>query len=133
MLFLNPKNNPDWDVARQWQEEKLRTDEYIYDDYYALTEWSYEETDWCAYEYFSEDKKSGYALVFRRAECDATETIKFKGLDPAKNYVLTFEDAGYSYVVNGYELLIGNDMTIRTPSFTGTGICTSITLSEETR
>ena len=40
-------------------------------------------------------------------------------------------DSGYS--VNGYELLIGNDMTIRTPSFTGTGICTSITLSEETR
>ena len=40
-------------------------------------------------------------------------------------------DTGYS--VNGYELLIGNDMTIRTPSFTGTGICTSITLSEEAR
>ncbi|MBQ2945219.1 MAG: NPCBM/NEW2 domain-containing protein [Clostridia bacterium] len=109
----NPANNPDWDVARQWQDEKARTDEYIYDDYYALTEWSYDETDWCAYEYFSEDKQSGYALVFRRAECDATENIKLKGLDPSKNYIITFEDAGYSTVVKGFDLLYnGIDVTL---------------------
>ena len=39
--------------------------------------------------------------------------------------------SGYS--VNGYELFIGDEITICTPVFTGTGRCTSITASEESR
>lgn len=37
------------------------------------------------------------------------------------------------YSVNGYDLFIGDEITIRTPDFTGTGICASITVSEESR
>ncbi len=109
------RKKPDWDIARTWVSEKRRTDEYVYEDYYALTPWSYEETDWCAYEYYSEEKASGYALVFRRARCDESSVIKFKGLDPDKNYVLTFEDAGTSMVKSGKELLY-NGITVTIPA-----------------
>lgn len=37
------------------------------------------------------------------------------------------------YSVNGYELFIGDDITIRTPDFTGTGKCTAINVSEDAR
>ncbi len=40
-------------------------------------------------------------------------------------------DTGYS--INGYELLIGNSINIRTPDFTGTGVCTSITVSDASK
>lgn len=40
-------------------------------------------------------------------------------------------ETGYS--INGYELLIDGKITIRTPDFTGTGVCTSITVSEQAR
>ena len=33
------------------------------------------------------------------------------------------------YMINGYELIIGNSITIRTPDFTGSGICTSVSIS----
>lgn len=30
------------------------------------------------------------------------------------------------YVINGYDVIIGEDMTFRVPDFTGTGVCVSI-------
>ena len=65
-------------------------------------------------------------------ETGETVTTKYPG---KINMTLTVRaeaiktDTGYS--INGYELLIGDSITIRTPSFTGTGVCTSITIPEE--
>ncbi len=67
---------------------------------------------------------------------DTGETVTTKY--PGKiNMVLTVRteavktDTGYS--INGYELLIDGKVTIRTPDFTGTGVCTSITVSDQTK
>jgi alpha-galactosidase len=63
-------------------------------------------TGWCALEYVSDDRQKAVAAVFRLVNSeDGVYRLKFKGLDPAIDYEMTFEPGGDTTAVGGIELM----------------------------
>lgn len=105
VMGLDGNEITDWDHIAEMVDEHADVSRFIYDDYYQLTPFSNGDNAWLAWEYYSEDKGEGYAVFFRRAATEATQTIKLKGLDPDKMYHLWFEDRGDYRYLSGLSLM----------------------------
>jgi alpha-galactosidase len=65
-----------------------------------------DSSGYCALEYVSEDGAKAVACVFRLANAKGDEfTFRFRGLDPARKYKITFEPGGTTAVIDGVSLI----------------------------
>lgn len=98
----------DWNQIAGLSKEVAGLQNFIYDQYYELTEWSIGVTDWLSYEFFNSEQNKGYAIVYARERTDVgTKTIRFKGLLPDKNYTVTSTDTNLKVTATGRELMLG--------------------------
>ena len=71
---------------------------------------------------------SDYEHVGINAESGEKVTTKLDGM---KSMVITIRakatKTAYGYSVNGYDIIIGEDISVRVPDYTGIGKCTSVT------
>lgn len=104
-----------YDTLLDCLEEYDIVKQYIYGDYYALTDGvSVEESDaWTAWEFFDADKDSGIVEVFRRDGSTESECVlKIKGVDDWHRYELyDFDGVQGKTTVSGTDLKRG--VTIR--------------------
>jgi len=62
--------------------------------------------DWCVLEYAAPDHSRGYAGIFRLGTIGESNEYTFKprGLDPSRNYRITLDNSGSSFLFSGAEL-----------------------------
>ena len=92
-------------IIKDGVDQQWATAEYTYADWYALTPLDQTDENWIGWEYYDEAKGSGYALAFRRSRGAAQQVLKLKGLDPAKNYTIYFEDRNDYGTYSGAQLM----------------------------
>ncbi|MCS7224792.1 MAG: alpha-galactosidase [Armatimonadetes bacterium] len=87
----------------------------FFGDFYPLTPYSTADDVWMAYQFHRDDQKEGMVLAFRRHHCPQESlTIRLRGLEPDKKYLVRFVD---------------QDLT---RSFTGKDLSEGLTLSSST-
>ncbi len=91
---------------------------YFYGDFYPLTEYSTSDDAWSAMQWDRPDGRDGIVLAFRRPMAlNASITILPRGLDPAGDYEVSFDDYGITLIKNGKELAGG--LAIKIPDAPG--------------
>ncbi len=85
----------------QWQQ----INRYYYGDYYPLTPYSPDSTQWMGWQFHRADLNEGMIQMFRRGE-SAYESIRatLRGLDPERAYVVTDMDTGAETTATGASL-----------------------------
>jgi alpha-galactosidase len=108
-------DDPKFDTARA----KAITDTYrrvrhlLNGDWYGLTGYSRDETQWLASQYHRDDLGEGMVLVFRRAKCDeATLRVRLHGLDERASYRVASATSGTTRQASGRELMDGLQITL---------------------
>ena len=100
------KNAPvDWDIIEDITEEHKVIGKFIYSDYYVLENWSRNEADWAAWEYYDVDMGEGYAIAYRRSDGAKANTYRLKGLEKDTEYKIWFEDANTPVIRTGLDLM----------------------------
>ena len=104
----------DWNQIASLSKEVKGLQDFIYDEYYELTEWSIGTTDWLSYEFFNSEQNKGYAIVYARERADfTTKSVRFKGLDPDKSYTVTSTDTSLKVTASGKQLMMsGVELTL---------------------
>lgn len=98
--------NVDVDLLRKLLQEYVSVRPYLLGDFYPLTPYSIEHTDWIAWQFDRPDLDEGMIQAFRRPECtDAEQTYKLHGLAPNARYVLSDRDTGATTVLTGEKLM----------------------------
>lgn len=64
-----------------------------------------DQNPWFAMEFDSPDKTKGWATIVKLYDGPDAYVLKPKGLDPGKNYKVTFDSLGTSAVMNGLQLI----------------------------
>jgi alpha-galactosidase len=74
-------------------------------DYYPLTEINLDDSQFCGWEFYRPDLHKGFAMVFRRKNCQQTEfPLKLRGIEPNCQYRVTFVDDDKSQAMTSKEL-----------------------------
>jgi hypothetical protein len=98
-----------WRCLKQLTEEwrDLTATGYFYGDYYPLTPYNRDGTQWIAWQHHRADREEGLVQAFRRASCTFPSlTVHLRGLDPDAKYVVTDPDApGRQVEAMGRELM----------------------------
>jgi alpha-galactosidase len=89
-------------------DEWRKTIPNYWGDFWPLTPYSLENTDWMAWQFDRPEAGEGVVQAFRRADCGAsTARLRLRGLDPAAVYTLTDFDAAGTRGISGRELMAG--------------------------
>ncbi|MBN1347119.1 MAG: alpha-galactosidase [Phycisphaerae bacterium] len=81
-------------------------------DYYPLTPYTLEHTQWIAWQFNRPERGDGVVQAFRRPECaESTKTFRLRGLDPSAEYELTDFDAEATRRFTGKQLM-ENGLTV---------------------
>ena len=107
------KPDLDWNFYRKMVAQFRRTADLMLADYYPLTSWSLDDSNWIAWQYNRPETGEGMIQAFRRDKCeDATRTFRLNGLDPTAQYEVTnFDVAGSTKVSGGSTpLTTGKDL-----------------------
>ncbi len=108
MLKVNSPLDVDtkWDLLRQAYAEYDVIREFFYDDFYLLTDWSAKPDRWDARMFYDPAEGRGFASVACQAlSTELTNTVKLKGLDPARTYRITDFDGLVDITATGAELM----------------------------
>jgi len=99
--------------------EWRRVADYYYGDYYPLTPYRTESTDWLAWQFDRPTNGDGMVQAFRRPD-SSFEVARFRlrGLDPQARYVVTNADAAGEASYTGRELL-DNGLPVSIPNRPG--------------
>jgi alpha-galactosidase len=82
--------------------------DYLYGDYYPLTEYATGDEAWAAFQWDRPEEGDGIVLAFRRPMApQAAITVRLGGLDAAADYEFEYADYGVTVVKNGRELAEG--------------------------
>jgi len=94
----------DTELAGAWIERFKRLRHLFVGDFYPLSPYSLQPTDWIAYQFHRDDLEEGMAVFFRR-EQSASDSLEvtLQGLRDDRVYELHFEDRGESRSVTGAE------------------------------
>ncbi len=99
------KDTP-WDTVKMLKEEWESISVFFYADFYPLMKWNNADDLWRGYEYFDPDRNAGFAQLFRpEANEDATQTIRFHGLQKESSYRIYDTDGLFDTVLSGRELM----------------------------
>ena len=91
---------------------------YFFGDFYPLTEYSTSDEAWAAFEWDRPEEGDGIVLAFRRPQALAASiTVKFGGLEPDRDYEVSYEDYGITVFKSGRELAAG--LSIKIPEAPG--------------
>lgn len=105
--FLNKNYNYSAAIASTQELQRIR--KYWNGDFYALTDVTYNDNVWAAYQLNCAD--AGFCMIFRRGSSeDTTKLIKLFGLDSKLKYTVTFSDDQYKTtqeIISGEELTNG--------------------------
>jgi alpha-galactosidase len=89
-------------LLNQWREVAP----YYYGDFYPLTPYTTEDTEWMAWQFHHEAQGGGMVQVFRRPKCPYEQArFRLQGLKPEATYILRSIDTGIVNRFNGRELL----------------------------
>jgi alpha-galactosidase len=103
------RRDVNWRCLKQLTEEwrDLTATGYFYGDYYPLTPYNRDGTQWIAWQHHRADREEGLVQAFRRASCTFPSlTVHLRGLDPDAKYVVTDPDApGRQVEAMGRELM----------------------------
>ena len=100
------KPDLDWNFYRKMVDQFRRTADLMLADYYPLTSWSLDDSNWIAWQYNRPETGEGMIQAFRRDKCeDATRTFRLNGLDPTARYEVTNFDVVGSTKVLGRDLM----------------------------
>ncbi len=95
-----------WELLRQAYAEYDIIREFFYDDFYRLTDWKAEADRWDARMFYDPAEGRGFASVAcQSASSSLSNTIKLKGLDPAKTYRITDFDGLVDITATGAQLM----------------------------
>ena len=91
---------------------------YLFGDFYPLTAYSTSDEAWAAFEWDRPEERDGIVLAFRRNQAPAASiTVNLKGLEPAGDYEVSYDDYGITVVKNGRELAAG--LSVKIPEAPG--------------
>jgi alpha-galactosidase len=91
---------------------------YFFGDFYPLTDYSTSDEAWAAFQWDRPEEHDGIVLAFRRPHAAAAAiTVAFRGLDPAVDYEVNFDDYGLIVAKSGRELAEG--LSIKIPGAPG--------------
>ena len=100
------RDDLDYELLRKLTIEWRRIAPYYYGDYYPLTSYSVDQSNWLAWQYHRPESADGLVQAFRRAESPyVSATFKLRGLDPDASYRLTNLDLDGSTELTGRELM----------------------------
>jgi alpha-galactosidase len=89
-------------LVRQWRQASR----FYSGDYYPLTSYSLEDTDWIAWQFDRPERKAGLVQAFRRAVCpDETRQLRLHGLNPQKRYRVRALNGVWRSRMTGRELM----------------------------
>ncbi|MCL2164303.1 MAG: GH36 C-terminal domain-containing protein [Oscillospiraceae bacterium] len=112
-----------YDVIRQAIAEWERISPWFDKDFYLLTDWHDKtRTDqWTAWMFFDPAKEDGIVQAFRQETApNAVQTLRLRGLDPAKSYRLAdFDGLRSADHVSGRQLMEGWAFTLEQPRSAG--------------
>jgi len=92
--------------------------DYLYGDYYPLTEYATGDDAWAAFQWDRPEERDGIVLGFRRPQApQAAITVKLGGLEAGADYEVNYEDYGVVVVKSGKELAEG--LTLKIPEAPG--------------
>lgn len=95
-----------WEAARAALEECRSLAPLFRKDFYPLTPYSIQNSDWMAWQFHDPDRHTGLIQAFRRNDCpDARLQCVPQGLDPSVDYILTNLDSRESMRAAGRKLL----------------------------
>jgi alpha-galactosidase len=88
--------------------------DYLYGDYYPLTEYATGDDAWAAFQWDRPEERDGIVLAFRRPMApQASIVVKLGGLEAGADYEVNFDDYGVVVVRSGKELAEG--LTLKIP------------------
>lgn len=88
--------------------------DYLYGDYYPLTEYATGDDAWAAFQWDRPEQGDGIVLAFRRPQApQAAIEVKLGGLEAGADYEVNYEDYGVVVVRSGQELAAG--ITLKIP------------------
>ena len=112
-----------YDTIRRAIAEWERISPWFDKDFYPLTDWHDKtQTDrWTAWMFFDPEKGDGIVQVFRQENApNAAQTLRLRGLDPAKSYrMIDFDGLHSAGCVSGKELMEGWAFTLEQPRSAG--------------
>jgi alpha-galactosidase len=106
MVSVDARGNVDWPVVRQIYDDCRKVAPYMLGDYYPLTPYSLDNSQWIGWQFDCPEKGEGVVQAFRRAQSPYESIrVKLRGLDAGAVYTLTNFDAAGTTEVMGRELL----------------------------
>ncbi len=101
--------------TRRAYDECRKVAPFMLGDYYPLTPYSIQPSDWIAWQFDRPELDGGVVQAFRREKNGSpTLGLHLKGLDPAAKYELTDLDADAPKTMTGQELMEGLTVTLKT-------------------
>jgi hypothetical protein len=113
--FGNP-SDPSWAIGAQLINQFNSVRDYYLGDFYPITQYSTNTTDWLAYQFDRPDLNGGVVQAFRREACSVNfKVLPLFGLDPNATYSITNFDALGVITMSGLNLMSqGLPVTITT-------------------
>ena len=97
------KSTP-WDVVQKSVGEWKQLSNLFYADFYPLTEYSYSDDAWRAYEYYDEETGEGAVMVFRGPASEQTERVIKIHAEKGARYNVRDCDGLIDQVISGSDL-----------------------------
>ncbi len=96
----------DFNKLKAWMQEWRETAHCLYGDYYALTPFSRNESDWIGWQFNVPESGDGMVQMFMRPHTPhETGVYKLKGLEPASNYEVKSYNDDAKTIHTGRELM----------------------------
>lgn len=106
VAWSETQNPRPWDWLQVMVEQYKAIREYFYGDFYPLVSVVVGGSLWVAYQFNREDLGAGMIVVFRKEGTDhAALQLKPTGLEPSRNYAVTFVDYGKVETLSGATLM----------------------------
>ena len=111
------RRDVDWSKLKALTEEWRRLTEtgYFYGDYYPLTPYNRDETQWIAWQFHRPDRGTGIVQAFRRRHClSGSACFLLRGLDPDAKYAVTDVDAAEKTAIFTGRQLMEDGLSVET-------------------
>ncbi len=98
--------NDNWDYAKEIFDEWSAVNWYYYGEYYPLTVWNRNTSQWIGWEFYDEQNDSAMVQLFRPADSgESTMHLVFYGLKTDMTYTVADTDGINSFTATGAELM----------------------------
>ena len=100
------RKDHDCELLRKMAGEWRQISPCYYGDYYPLTPYSIDESQWIAWQFYRPESGDGVVEAFRRSKSEeGIEVLRMNGLDAVVDYEITDLDTNTPKVLSGKELM----------------------------